>query len=390
LDWIREEIDDLAAKGLIRHPPVLDPEPPDGRSIVVEGTRYVSFGSNNYLGLAGDARVRQAAARAAERYGAGSGASRLVVGTLAVHRHLERAIAGFKRTEDAVLFPTGYQAGIGAIAALAGPGDCVILDKLCHACLVDGARASRARVRAYPHLDVARLARLLDRERGARRLVVTDSLFSMDGDLAPLEAIMAAADRFDAMVLVDEAHATGTVGPGGRGLAAALGIDSPRLVQMGTLSKALGSVGGFIAGTRVLCDYLRNSARSYVYTTAPAPPAAGAALEALRILETEPALVDRLRENVDRLTARLPGLRASSPIVPVVVGEADRAIEAQAGLRERGMWVPAIRPPTVPRGTSRLRVSLSAVHTEDDLALLADSIRDLGLAGASRGQEDGP
>jgi len=362
---------------------VAGPDALDGRTITVEGREYVSFASNDYLGLAGDERLRRAAADAAMRFGAGSGASRLITGTTALHRELERRIARFKGTEDCVLFTTGYQAGVGAVTSLARAGDAVVLDKLSHACLVDGARASGARVRTYSHRDMDRLATALKKERASRRrLVVTDSLFSMDGDLAPLAEIVKLAREHDAMVLIDEAHATGTTGPGGRGLVAELGLAAERIAQMGTLSKALGAVGGFVAGSATLIDYLRNVARSYIYTTAPAPPALGAALAALDILESDEGarLIENLRSNVAALAGACPGLVAESPVVPVVVGDAARAVEAQGCLRERGMWVPAVRPPTVPRGASRLRVSLSAAHSDEDIARLAAALHDLGLA----------
>ncbi len=388
MDWITEALADLAAKGLRRSPPeraiaAAGPDALGGRAITVDGREYVSFASNDYLGLAGDARLRHAAAEAAERFGAGSGASRLITGTMSLHRELERRLARFKGTDDCILFTTGYQAGVGAVTSLAGAGDAVVLDKLSHACLIDGARASGARVRTYAHLDVARLAAALMKERSARRrLIVTDSLFSMDGDAAPLADICELAREHDAMLLVDEAHATGTTGPGGRGLIAELGLASERVAQMGTLSKALGSVGGFVAGSGALVEYLRNVARSYVYTTAPAPPAVGAAIAALDILESDDGakLLERLRANIAALAGACPGLVASSAIVPVVVGPATRAVEAQAALRERGMWVPAVRPPTVPKGASRLRVSLSAAHSGADVARLAEALRELGLA----------
>jgi 8-amino-7-oxononanoate synthase len=391
VDWITEALADLAAKGLRRSPPERAfPDAPadavdalDGRTIIVDGREYVSFASNDYLGLAGDARLRRAAARAAERFGAGSGASRLITGTTSLHSELERRIARFKGTDDCVLFTTGYQAGVGGVTSLAGARDSVILDRLSHACLIDGARASGARVRTYAHLDMSKLAAALTKERSARRrLVVTDSLFSMDGDAAPLADICELAREHDAMLLVDEAHATGTTGPGGRGLVAELGLGSERVAQMGTLSKALGSVGGFIAGSAALVEYLRNVARSYVYTTAPAPPALGAAIAALDILESDDGakLIERLRVNVVDLGRACPGLVANSAIVPVVVGSAARAVEAQAALRERGLWIPAVRPPTVPKGASRLRVSLSAAHSGADVAHLAKALHDVGLA----------
>jgi len=398
VDWIAEALAGLDTKGLRRRPPergcpaeegeAASTDSLDGRTITVDGREYVSFASNDYLGLAGDERLRRAAADAAMRFGAGSGASRLITGTTALHRGLERRIARFKGTEDCVLFTTGYQAGVGTATALCGPGDAVILDKLSHACLVDGARASGARVRTYAHLDMKRLATALKKERASRRrLIVTDSLFSMDGDAAPLAEIVELAREHDAMVLVDEAHATGTTGSGGRGLIAelrvtGLGLASGRVAQMGTLSKALGSVGGFVAGSATLVEYLRNMARSYIYTTAPAPPALGAALAALDILESDDGatLIENLRANVAALGRACPGLAACSPIVPVVVGDAARAVAAQGCLRERGLWVPAVRPPTVPVGGSRLRISLSAAHTDDDIARLAGALHDLGLA----------
>ncbi len=392
MNWIRKALDELEADGLSRRPPVVEPGVEeaggpagrgalDGRTIIVRGKRYVCFASNDYLGLAGDENVRRAAADAATKYGGGSGASRLIVGTMAIHRELEEWLADFKGTEDAILFTTGYQAGMGAVTALVGPGDAVILDRLSHACLIDGARASGARVRTYPHLEVDRLAALLEKEREAgRRLVVTESLFSMDGDTAPLAEILALAEREDAMLLVDEAHATGTLGPGGRGLCAEAGLSSPRLVQMGTLSKALGSVGGFIAGTKELVEYLRNTARSHIYTTAPSPADVAAARAALHELIMRPELVEKLRANVAQFADRLPSRGAKTPIVPVIVGDAARAVRAQAELRERGLWVPAVRPPSVPRGRSRLRVSLSAVHTEEDIDRLAGALREVGVA----------
>jgi 8-amino-7-oxononanoate synthase len=380
VEWIRSALAALAESHRIRTPPVLDDDSdrrPDGRSIVVDGVRYVSFASNDYLGLGVSPRVAAAAADAAVRYGTGAGASRLIVGTSKLHRELERRIAAFKGTEDAVLFSTGYQAGVGAVGALAGASDAVLLDKLSHACLVDGARMSGARVRSYPHLKVARLVELLEREAGARRrLVVTDSLFSMDGDCAPVDAIVDAAERFDAMVLVDEAHATGTTGPGGRGVVAMLGISSERLVQMGTLSKALGSLGGFVAASTDVCTLMRNTSRSYIYTTAPPPAAVAAALEALTIVEREPELLERLTANVRLLGELAPRLSVQSPIVPVVVGSEERAVECQRLLRERGIWVSAVRPPTVPRGQSRLRISISAAHAREDIERLAAALAD--------------
>ena len=387
MDWIRSSLDDLAARDLLRDPPTCGTAsdgPSDGRTISVDGTRYVSFGSNNYLALAGDARLAAAAGEAARAFGAGAGASRLIVGTLSIHRELEEALAAFKGTEDAVLFSTGYQAGVAAVSALAGASDAVVMDKLSHACLIDGARASGARVRTYPHLKTVRMTELLERESKARRrLVVTDSLFSMDGDVAPLNTIVSEAKRLDAMVVVDEAHATGTMGPGGRGLVAENGVGCERVVQMGTLSKALGGVGGFLAGSRVLCEYLRNVARSYIYTTAPAPAAVGAAIAALRIVAEEGRHLSALRARAGEFRTSMGIAGEATPIVPVEVGTERRALECQAALKEEGYWVPAIRPPTVPRGRSRLRVSITAAHTAEDVAALARALARLGLRAES-------
>lgn len=393
MNWIKETLSRLEAERLRRSPPAVGPAAA-GRSVTVEGRDYICFASNNYLGLAGDGRLAEAASRAARAFGAGAGASRLLVGTLSIHRELEGRLAAFKGTEDAVLFSTGYQAGIGAVSALAGPlpgsshrqgmriPSVAFLDKLCHACLVDGARLSAARVRVYPHLRTEKLEELLGRETEAtRRLVVTESLFSMDGDSPDLGGLFALAGKHDALLLLDEAHATGTLGPGGRGLAAEAGLaGEPRLVQMGTLSKALGSVGGFIAGTRELCEYLRNTARSYIYTTAPSPASVAAALEALKVLEEEPGRLERLRANVSFLAERLSAVEVRGPIVPVPAETPERALWAQGELRERGLWVPAIRPPSVPQKGSRLRVSLCSEHTREDLEALATALKDLGLA----------
>lgn len=387
LGWIGQTLGELSSQDLLRTETVLGAESgliPDGRTLLADGRQYICFSSNNYLGLAGDERVRRAAAEAAMRFGAGTGASRLITGTTALHRRLEEALAEFKGTEDAVVFASGYHAGLGVVSALAGEGDVVILDKLSHACLIDGARVSGARIRVYPHLDIERLQELLCREGSARRrLVVTDSLFSMDGDIAPVKELVRIAARYGAMLLLDEAHATGTLGPQGRGLAAELKESWDGLIQMGTLSKALGSAGGFIAGTKELCLYLRNSARSYIFTTAPPPAAIGAALEALRIIRSEPELIERLRSNVERLASLCPELHVKSHIVPIVVGPAARALELQKAFRERGIWVNAVRPPAVPHNKSRLRISLTAAHTAEDIGALASVIRELIPLGSS-------
>jgi len=321
--------------------------------------------SNDYLGLARHPRLVAAAQEAAGRYGAGSTASRHVCGTLPVHAALDEALAAFKKRPAALSFSSGYAAALGTIPALVGKGDAVLLDKLSHASLIDGARLSGATLRVFPHNHLAALEKLLTTEaaRARRVLIVTEAVFSMDGDTAPLREIVALKDRFagKAWLLVDEAHATGVFGPGGRGLAAALGLEGQIEVEMGTLSKALGSSGGFIAGSRLLVDTLVNHARSAIYSTAPNPASCGAALEALALVGEAEGETRRKRlwEAIHRFAAGT-GLPAHSPIFPLLCGTEEKALAASARLTEQGLVLPAIRYPTVPRGKARLRVSLTA------------------------------
>jgi 8-amino-7-oxononanoate synthase/dethiobiotin synthase len=344
-----------------------------GPEAVIDGRRILQLCSNDYLGLAGDPRVREAAAAAAGRWGAGSGASRLVSGTLELHRELERALAAYKRCDGAVVFSSGYLANIGTIAALAGKEDAVFSDELNHASIIDGCRLSGARVVVYRHGDPQALEAALRSVPARRRLVVTDTVFSMDGDLAPLAEIAAVCDRHGAMLMVDEAHATGLLGPRGTGAVEAAGLAGRVGVVMATLSKALGASGGVVAGQDSLVEWLRNRARSYVFDTAPAPAAVGAAREALRIAEAEPQRRAWALEAARRLAAGLSdlGYRALAPaaaIVPVIIGDESEAVGLSARLLELGVLVPAIRPPSVPAGTSRLRVTVTAAHSEEHLA----------------------
>ncbi len=341
--------------------------------VTVDGTRALLLCSNNYLGLANHPALAVAAARAAETWGVGAGASRLVSGSLAIHRDLETRLARFKHTESAVLFPTGYHANIGAITTLVRSGDAVFSDRLNHASIIDGCRLSGAAVHVYPHADARALDDLLARHPARRRLVVTDSVFSMDGDHAPLREITAVAARHDAMVMIDEAHATGVEGPTGAGLVEALGIGDAVTVQMGTLGKALGAAGAFVAGSRALIELLVNRARSLIYTTALPPPVVAAVDAALDIVEREPerrarlaALSATLRERLRALGFAIPP--GEGPIIPVIAGTSERALAWSRGLLERGVFVQAIRPPTVPDGTARLRVTLMATHSDEDLA----------------------
>jgi glycine C-acetyltransferase len=340
--------------------------------VTVDGTRALLLCSNNYLGLANHPALAAAAARAAETHGVGAGASRLISGSLAMHRDLETRIARFKHTEAAVLFPTGYHANVGAITTLVQRGDAVFSDQLNHASIIDGCRLSGAEVHIYPHADADALEDLLARHPARRRLVVTDSVFSMDGDHAPLRAICAIAATRDAMVMVDEAHATGVDGPTGAGLVEALGLGDAVTVQMGTLGKALGAAGAFVAGSQALIELLVNRARSFIYTTALPPPVVAAVDAALDVVEREPQRRTRLAHISAALRDRLRALDfeippGEGPIIPVIAGSSERALAWSRGLLERGVFVQAIRPPTVPDGTARLRVTLMATHTDSDL-----------------------
>ena len=341
--------------------------------VTVDGVRALLLCSNNYLGLANHPALAEAAARAAHAYGVGAGSSRLISGSLAIHRDLEARLARFEHTEAALLFPTGYHANVGAITTLVRRGDAVFSDRLNHASIIDGCRLSGATVHVYPHADARALDELLARHPARRRLIVTDSVFSMDGDHAPLREITAVAAAHDAMVMVDEAHATGVNGPSGAGLVEALGLGEAVTIQMGTLGKALGCAGAFVAGSRSLVDLLVNRARSLIYTTALPPPVVAAVAAALDVVAREPERRTRLAIISAQLRGRLRGLgfeipAGEGPIIPVLAGSSERALAWSRALLERGVFVQAIRPPTVPDGTARLRVTVMATHTDDDLA----------------------
>lgn len=378
LAWIDDELADWSRRGLSRRLSALGPASP-GRVETPDGP-LVNFAANDYLGLAADPRVAEAAARAAVDYGWGSGASPLVSGWREPHEELARSLAEFEGVEAVALFPTGFAANLGTIAALVGPGDAVYCDRLDHACLIDGARLSGAKLRVYPHNDADRLGAILDRDRGRfrRSLIATDGVFSMDGDLAPLADLADLAEGHGAMLLVDEAHGTGVFGPDGRGACSACGVADRVPIRIGTLSKALGSLGGFAAGSRRLIDFLQARARPLLYSTALPPAAAAAASEALRIVRAEPWRRERVHALGRRLREALGNIPPSTgPIVPILLGEPDRASKASQRLRDAGFLVPSIRPPTVPNGTSRLRVSLSAAHLEEVLDRLVAALRDL-------------
>lgn len=359
-----------------------------------QAEHLLSFCSNDYLGLACHPDVAEASARAARLSGFGAGASRLVAGDLPEHRALENALAVLVGLPTALLFPTGYQANLAALTALAGPSDLIVADRAIHASLIDACRLSRAKLALYPHLQIAQAERHLARlgPKARRRFVVTESLFSMDGDVAPLDQLSALAKAHDAALLVDEAHAVGALGPAGAGLTAAYSVVPDILV--GTLGKALGCSGAFVAGDIVLREYLLNRARPFIFTTALPPPVAAAALEAVSIVRSlqGDALREKLGKNLAafRLDMCLPEDRTASPIVPVILGSDEAALTASAQLRAQGIFVQAIRPPTVREGTSRLRLTFSAQHTSKHIARLVEALSTLSLGTSSLGRTSSP
>lgn len=352
----------------------------------------INFGSNDYLGLAGDPRLAEAAWQSAQRHGWGSGASPVVCGRSEAHTKLERLIAEYEHSEEAILFPSGFAANAGVIPALVDEGDALYADSNNHASLIDGCRLSRASRFIYPHCDTATLAAMLA-EGGAfrRRLIVTDTLFSMDGDFAPLAELARLAAEHDAMLLVDEAHATGVWGPTGRGAVEQLSEADPALakwvsIRVGTLSKALGCSGGFVTGRRDLIEWLYNTARPYVFSTAAPPATAAAAVMAIRLARQEPERREHVQQLAEWLRAELKrdGWRlghSTSQIVPVYLGEPDQTVWMGESLAQKGMFVPAIRPPSVPEGESLLRISVTANHSREVLEMLLGSLRTLRPTG---------
>nr|WP_225936911.1 8-amino-7-oxononanoate synthase [Myxococcus sp. RHSTA-1-4] len=369
-------MDALSTRGLRRYLEPLDS--PQGPVVQVGGETLVNFASNDYLGLAASPSVRAAAAAALERYGMGTGASRLVVGDTTAHHRLEARLAAFERAEAVLLFNSGYAANTGILPALVGPGDAVFSDALNHASLVDGCRLSRARVVVYPHADVEALSRALADTPARRKLVVTDTVFSMDGDVAPLREIVEACEAHGAALMVDEAHATGVLGARGAGLCEELGLEGRVDLRMGTLSKALGGMGAYVATSRGVADLLVSRARPFVFSTALPAALCAAAEAAVDRVEGDPELRERLWRNIRRFAAGLR-VEARGAIFPIILGEPERALDAARRLREAGVLVKAIRPPTVPEGTSRLRFCLSAAHTVGHVDLALDALRRAGV-----------
>jgi 8-amino-7-oxononanoate synthase len=367
---IQARLDEIDELGLTRRMRLVSG--PQGPRVVLDGKPVLLLCSNNYLGLADHPRVREAAADAAMRWGVGAGASRLVSGTMTVHRRLEDALAAFKEREAAVLYGSGYLANLGVISALAGPADVVFSDELNHASIIDGCRLARAQTVVYRHNDVEHLAWCMQQASGRGAVVVTDSVFSMDGDVAPLAEIAELAQRHRVRTVVDEAHGTGCVGPGGRGAVADAGLEQEIDVVVGTLGKALGSYGAFAACDAQMARFLTNASRPLIFSTAPPPPAVAGALAALELLIEQPRMVDKLRANADVMRTELAAegfevAGSTTQIVPLIVGDAVLAMRVCEAAIERGVFAQAIRPPTVPDGTSRLRLALMASHTKAEL-----------------------
>lgn len=367
---IEEALGDIRDRGLYRRMRMISG--PQGPRVLLDGRPVLLLCSNNYLGLADHPRVREAAAEAAMRYGAGAGASRLVSGTMRIHRRLEERLAEFKRYETSLLFGSGYLANAGVVGALARSGEVVFSDALNHASIVDGCRLAGAETFVYDHADLDHLAWGLEQAEGRGSLIVTDGVFSMDGDVAPLAGIVDLAREHDVRVMVDDAHGLGATGPGGRGTVAQAGLEEEVDVLVGTLGKALGSYGAYVCCERRTAKYLTNTARTLIFSTAPPPPAVAAAMAALELLREEPRRVEKLQRNAEVLRAALadqglPPTPGATQILPIVVGDANAAVKASERALENGVFAQAIRPPTVPEGTSRLRLTVMASHTKSEL-----------------------
>ena len=370
-DFIEAELEELKRQGLYRRLRRVEGE--QGPTLNLDGQEVLNFSSNNYLGLANHPALRAAGKEAIERYGCGSGASRLISGNMTLHEKLEAKIAALKGTEAALVFNSGYQANIGVLSALAGEGDVILSDALNHASIVDGCRLSRATVVVYPHCDLGVLEDgLKNAPARIRKLIVTETLFSMDGDEAPLAEIVNLAERYGAMVMVDEAHATGVFGPNGAGVVAKLGLGNRVPVQMGTLGKALGAFGAYVAGSRELRELLINRSRSFIFTTSLPPAVMAMAIAAIDLVYKEPQRRLALWHNCRALRDGLKKLgfslgESQSQIQPLVIGDAQKCMDFSERLLQKGVFAQGIRPPTVPPGTSRLRITLMATHTHENL-----------------------
>ena len=385
LQWIEDELRNLRESGLYVH--IRTIESPQDAWLVVDGKRVLNFCSNNYLGLANHPRLRAAAKRAIDQYGIGPAAVRTIAGTMSLHRELERRLAAFKGAEDAITFQSGFNANLGTIPALVGRGDVIFSDELNHASIIDGCRLSRAQIIRYNHIDVDDLrAKLAEHRHQYRRaLVVTDGVFSMDGDIAPLDAIYEVVKDYDAILMVDDAHGEGVLGRGGRGIVDHFGLHGKVDIEVGTLSKAFGVVGGVVAGNATIVEWLRQRGRPFLFSSAMTVPDVAAAIEAVNILEESTDLVDRLWDNARYFKAEMQKLgfdtgQSVTPITPIMLGEAKLAQEFSRRLFEAGVFAMAIGYPTVPKGKARIRVMISAMHSREDLDFALDAFARVGRA----------
>ncbi len=381
MDLIQKTITELTRKGLLRSPQII--EAMSGSRVRINREEKIVLCSNDYLGLTQHAHVKEAMIRGVAKYGAGAGGARLVSGTTQAHAQLEQALAIFKQAESALLFNSGWHLNTGVIPALARRGDDIFADRLSHASIIDGCLLSRANLTRYPHSDVNSLEDLLKKSTAKNRLIITDSVFSMDGDVAPLKVIIGLAEKYGATVYIDDAHGVGALGENGRGTLEHCGLGdspSPHVIELGTLGKAFGSCGAFITGSNELIKYLTNKARSFIYSTALPPGVCTASLAALEIIQAEPERRERLRENADFIRTGLnqlglDTLKSETQIIPVIIGSAEETMHVASRLLTLGVFVQGIRPPTVPEGTSRLRITVTSEHTRAELETVLGAIK---------------
>lgn len=384
MNRLEEEINKIKEKGRYRTLKTI--QSISGPVLRIGNRKYLNFSSNNYLGLSQDFRVKWAAIQAILKYGSGSGASRLISGNMQIHEELERAIARFKGTETAIVFSTGYMANLGVITAIAGSEDVIILDRLNHASIIEASRLSKAKILVYPHNDVSRLEEILKsniEKKYRRNIVITESLFSMDGDIAPIPQLLQVCKRYGAIFMIDEAHATGVLGENGQGALEHYSINPIEVdIVMGTLSKALGSLGGYVGGRGKLMELIINQSKPFIYTTGLAPAPCGAAIKAIKLLSEKSHHLNTLKRNTDYFYQEMEinGFempKDRTPIIPIAIGEDEKTMKASEFLFKQGIYAPGIRPPTVPEGEGRLRISLSAMHQEEHIDVLLKNLKEL-------------
>jgi len=375
------ELNHLKEKGLYRT--LKKVSGPIDATMTINGREVILLASNNYLGLANHPELKKAAVSILHNYGSGAGASRLISGNLKIHEKLEQKIAAFKKCSAALIFATGYMANIGTISSLAGKADLILSDELNHASIIDGCRLSDAKTTIYPHKNISALEKILQQVRPRQGkskynniFLITDGIFSMDGDIAPLPDLLDLAEQYNAFVILDDAHATGVIGKNGSGTPEYFNLaDNQHLIQIGTFSKALGSLGGYVAGSELIIEFLRNRARSFIYSTALPPGISASSIAAINILEHDKSLLQSLRRNIDKFTKGMAksgysSVKSKTPIIPIILGNADLTMKFADALLEKGVYAPGIRPPTVPKDQSRIRVSLMSSHTKDQIDMV--------------------